>query len=150
MAPSKCSLTARLYPARQSPAWKKFSHLLSCAAASRAAPWVVLRHTSQIRGSLLCSRSSAAFPPQRFRQSLELPPISAHPRAAPPCMKLFTVLRSNRASIAGQFLFLRSALACSSAVAGSLSNVFVVPFPVFSGHLLPIRSWFYSWFLPYD
>src|SRR5260370_14069188 len=127
MAPSKCSLTARLYPARQSPVWKKFLHLLSCAAASRAALWVVLRHTSQIRGSLLCSRSSAAFPPQRFRQSPELPAISAHPRSAPPCMKLFTVRRSHRAAIAGHFLLLRSALACSSAGAGSLSGEVGVP-----------------------
>ncbi len=120
MAASACNLTAKRFLGRRSRAWKKFLHPLNSGAASRAALLAVLRRTSRIRASLRCWRSSAAFPLPCFRRSPEFAAISAHRRAARPCMKLCAAPRRNRAASAGQFLWLRWVPACSSAVAGSL------------------------------
>src|SRR5712664_1143867 len=123
MAASPCNSTAKHFPARRSPAWKKLLPPSSCAAASRAAPSAVLRRTNRTLASWPCSPSSAAFPPALFRRSPKYPAISARPRAARPCMKLCEVLRSKHATIAGRFFLPRSVPAFCSAEAGSLPTI---------------------------
>src|SRR6266446_277477 len=120
---STCNLTAKLFLAPPSRAWRKFSPPWSCAAASRELPSEVLPRISRIHVSLHSSQNSAVFPRTPFLPSRKLLAISARPCAARPSTPVCTPPRDNRAANASRFSSPLSVPASSSAEAGSLPTM---------------------------